>query len=296
MSAPTTETHAIVNGTAATVTSYPAVVAVLVNNGVCSGVVIAPKLVLTAASCLDPGIHGLPDQQAITNNTTVLVGSVDLNAAGGTTIAAAATAVHPSYAFSSTGNPAALHDVGVVTLGSAAPGATPLPIDVSTGSALGLSVIQVGFGATRFNSSGAPDFASVGRESSVSKTVADCQIVIGASANATNLCYDQSDKKGFCSGDSGGPSIAQIQAVNTVVAFTRTAIRIARSWRSTLASAPSWRSSGHGCASRTAIVPCPAARARCRSTRIASSTAAPAPAGTGVVAPVGRRVRRAQAV
>ena len=55
--APDTTTEArsaIIGGAAATVTTYPAVVAVKINSALCSGVLIAPKLVLTAGGCLDP--------------------------------------------------------------------------------------------------------------------------------------------------------------------------------------------------------------------------------------------------
>jgi len=215
---PTTQaTHAIVGGVAATVSTYPAVVAVHVNGALCSGVVIAPRMVLTSGICIDPTSNGLPSQQALTNVTSVTVGSVNVNAAGGTKIAASATAVHPSVAFNPGANPPASHDVGIVVLASAAPGVTPLRVDVSSAAVPGLSVIQAGFGINAFDTGGQPDLATAGREYSVATAVGDCQPLIGAAANATHLCFDQTDRKGACSGDAGGPSLAQLQPGLTVI-------------------------------------------------------------------------------
>jgi hypothetical protein len=95
-----------------------------------------------------------------------------------------------------------------VTLATAVSDRTPSALLLDpTKDPDGTTVTQVGYGVSRVVS-GSPDLNSSGREFSVQKTTGDCGALIGQTGPF--LCFSQTDGKGACSGDSGGPSFVSV--------------------------------------------------------------------------------------
>ena len=174
--------------------THTAVAAVFDNSvsALCSGVLIAPTVVLTAAGCLS----GDPTA------ANWLVG-VDTNAlsGGATFLAVSDLHVHPSF------NPGPLdHNVGVLILGAPAPVA-PMPwLDSDPGGVytVGAGFLAAGYGGT----------SSLGGEGTRRSVGLDITEFTAGTFTHTGTSAAQA-----CSGDSGGPAIEPLGAglVETVV-------------------------------------------------------------------------------
>ncbi len=173
-----TQREEIVGGTIAT--GDPAVVAIAIRYGsryesLCTGTLIAPKTVLTAAHCIN----------AYGSNQTyyVTVGTV---AASSTQAVRIATQIkHPSYNGS-------VWDFGVLRLQEPLLGITPIPMNETamTNSLVGRNIRHVGFGIT----SGSAQDSGTKREVTFPlRSIQSLTIESGAQGKQT------------CSGDSGGP-------------------------------------------------------------------------------------------
>ena len=166
----------------------PAVVALLIGGKVfCTGVLVTPNVVATAAHCVDPTP---PDQ--------VFFGTKPNQKKGGTFIAVSDSKVHPDFQEDTLEN-----DIALVGLASKAPVA-PLQVFTADFDAtyIGRAIRIVGFGATGF-----------AEESDLRKRTGDTTIT---SYGDDDFRFHATPSQ-TCNGDSGGPALAKIDDREVIV-------------------------------------------------------------------------------
>jgi MYXO-CTERM domain-containing protein len=186
------ESSAIIGGTRDG--GHPAVGAVLASQqgGLCTGTLISPHVVVTAAHCNE---GGTPDE-------FILADSIY----SGNAISISKFIRDPGYSANAYGQGVAAHDVALCILASAA-SPTPIPYRRETldGNA-GQAITFVGYGLT--NSS---DQQSAGTKYEVTTT-------IGNLPNPDGFWnYGGSPVKNTCNGDSGGPALMTVNGADQVV-------------------------------------------------------------------------------
>jgi secreted trypsin-like serine protease len=192
---------AIVGG--ATETGAGAVVAVSVTfsgaEALCSGVLVAPRVVLTAAACLDP--DG-PGGAAGAAEVEVFVGG-DVSGSG-TTIAADEWTSHPSFA----GDPAFANLALILLEARAVPAPVPLRPTPLGAADVGAAARVVGFGTS----------GAVASDLGVKRAFTD-----SVRALESALLWVGQDGETACAGDSGAPVLmtdGEAEQLVGVVAFS----------------------------------------------------------------------------
>jgi hypothetical protein len=167
----------------------PAVVAVLSETGLCTGTLIAPHVILTAAHCLE---------DATAEELTILFGS-DAMAAGGDRVPAASLLIHPEYGDT--------HDIGLVELADAS-AVKPVPINAQalTPGLKGEDVRVVGFGVAD----------AAGMEVGKKRT----GTVSYDGHMADYMMVRPKNGQSGCFGDSGGPNFMTFDGVEVVAGVT----------------------------------------------------------------------------
>ncbi len=199
----------IIGGDPASIDAFPSLAFVVAKNSfTCTGTVISPRVVLTAAHCVqDLNVGGFtpPDEYIVVTGRTN-----PRQTATGNSLKVSETHVFPLF------NPGSGYgDAALLVLTSPTP-APAIPLATAADSALyagGAGVLLAGWGLTRANASSAPN--SLHSTSNVVLDPPACKTRTRSyyppySTGGQMCTIDPPDRKnGGCFGDSGGPVIAQ---------------------------------------------------------------------------------------
>jgi MYXO-CTERM domain-containing protein len=195
----------ILGGDVAGVGDFPTVVAIL-NAGLCTGTLIAPRVVLTAAHCIDPALLGFGSEAQVAANTFIIFDSNNINSNQGFFVGATKTVKNAAFDEQFLGD----DDIGLIFLDEEIDDREPSQINLIPKDFIGDRVTQVGFGVSDQNANGGTEVVLE------NKLVSSCG---DANIDELLICYDQTDGTGKCNGDSGGPSFDSAGVVIGVTSF-----------------------------------------------------------------------------
>lgn len=206
---PVSESHPIVGGTRDT--GDPAVVEVVYRQDgfrLCTGTVIAPHVVLTAAHCVDEAVIGTFPAEIFTGDD---VDDPTQYSDDRLWVDAKAAYIHPTWDLANVEEAPDVFDLGIIiTKAALAPAPLPLLRRAITTTDIGRTVRFVGFGRTNPNSS-----ATSGKKFERGSTITE---LFG-----TEIWTDDPDGlPQLCHGDSGGPVLLQEGSREMVVGVNST--------------------------------------------------------------------------
>ncbi len=210
----------IIGGTPATAGEYPNVVGVVFSGGdgsvaLCTGTLITSTWVMTAGHCVTPSEDMVSTQDEVTAGLRIYVGALTIFPPpdGNDGLTVMTSMPDPMFDINALGS----HDMGLIQLAQPVTGVTPVKLNFDASAIQpGANVTQVGYGETGTNGTG-----NAGTLYTVMQSLSSCaSIGLGSAEDANLLCYSQTNGKGKCSGDSGGPSFAQIDGETVEVGET----------------------------------------------------------------------------
>jgi MYXO-CTERM domain-containing protein len=204
------EEGAIINGEVAVVGDFPAVGALVFDFGgfiqYCTGTLIAPNIVLSAAHCIDPQLNGFDSLDQVAQFTRVVFNQVDVNngaQAGGVVASVDRIIQNGAFDVNALGDG---NDASILVLTQSVAGIQPIPFSTTPANTLiGQRFTAVGFGVSNAaNQSG----SGIQRFTDFELEAAQGELNFYGQANDTDT--------GVCFGDSGGPDLISINGVTQV--------------------------------------------------------------------------------